>query len=132
MKMFATCMDVSSIYHLEVRHSVHEGMQFRLPKLFDILNWIGDDFYALTNGDPVGVEGHKISRNKSQETGNVHPEINGMTHPTLIISDKVTNRLLIVAEGEWLVKEPGVGYQVFTDEVVSRRYVMDETISEEE
>jgi len=132
MEMIATSMNVSTIRPLEVRHTAHEGVQFRLSNLFDILNWIGDDFYALTNGDPIGIEGHMISRNKSQVSGNDNPEINGMTHPTLVVSNKDTNRLLVVAEGEWLIKEPGMGYQVFTDDVVSQRYVMDKTTSEEE
>ena len=119
-----------NVQNLELREKVHSGMRFELGNVLDMISWIGEDFYALTNGDPVGIEGNLIKVNKADADQRT-PVYPGMTHPTLIVKNTAVNQLLVITEGDWLIKEPGMGYQVFSDEVVRARYMLPETPSEE-
>lgn len=81
-----------------------------------IIPWLGRAFYALTNGDPIGIDGN-IIRDKSK-TDDSAPLSNLM----LIILDPITDRLIVVQEGYWIMFNDEDGYSVYTDDQIRTKY----------
>lgn len=93
-----------------------ETMKFDgIESLPGLLKWLGSAFYALTDGDPVTVEGTELRNSKKD--GDMP-----LTHLMLMIVCPVTNSLFAVEEGHWIVRDPMEGYSVLREEVMRKKY----------
>lgn len=89
------------------RRPVYDAMKFvGLKNLLNVMEWLDGDFYALTDGEPISINGQTISVNK--EKGTTEPFDNLL----LVIHDPITNCYHVVAANSWIVRDGDLGYSI--------------------
>lgn len=95
-----------------------EAMAFTYDNLGEVIQWLGSDFYALTDGSPVNLNGSTVRSNFVNEDGT-------RTQPfdqCLVIAFRNGNDLAITSIGHYIIRDPVLGYRVMTPENVAAVY----------
>lgn len=95
-----------------------EAMAFTYDNLGEVIQWLGSDFYALTDGSPVNLDGSTVRSNFVSEDGT-------RTQPfdqCLVIAFRNGNDLAITSIGHYIIRDPVLGYRVMTPENVAAVY----------
>lgn len=95
-----------------------EAMAFTYDNLGEVIQWLGSDFYALTDGSPVNLNGSTVRSNFVTEDGN-------RTQPfdqCLVIAFRNGNDLAITSIGHYIIRDPVLGYRVMSPENVAAVY----------
>lgn len=95
-----------------------EAMAFTYDNLGEVIQWLGSDFYALTDGSPVNLNGSTVRSNFVNEDGT-------RTQPfdqCLVIVFRNGNDLAITSIGHYIIRDPVLGYRVMTPENVAAVY----------
>ena len=85
-----------------------EAMAFTYDNLGEVIQWLGSDFYALTDGSPVNLNGSTVRSNFVNEDGT-------RTQPfdqCLVIAFRNGNDLAITSIGHYIIRDPVLGYRV--------------------
>lgn len=95
-----------------------EAMAFTYDNLGEVIQWLGSDFYALTDGSPVNLNGSTVRSNFVNEDGT-------RTQPfdqCLVIAFRNGNDLAITSIGHYIIRDPVLGYRVMSPENVAAVY----------
>ena len=95
-----------------------EAMAFTYDNLGEVIQWLGSDFYALTDGSPVNLNGSTVRSNFVNEDGT-------RTQPfdqCLVIVFRNGNDLAITSTGHYIIRDPVLGYRVMSPENVAAVY----------
>lgn len=95
-----------------------EAMAFTYDNLGEVIQWLGSDFYALTDGSPVNLNGSTVRSNFVTEDGT-------RTQPfdqCLVIAFRNGNDLAITSIGHYIIRDPVLGYRVMSPENVAAVY----------
>lgn len=95
-----------------------EAMAFTYDNLGEVIQWLGSDFYALTDGSPVNLNGSTVRSNFVNEDGT-------RTQPfdqCLVIAFRNGSDLAITSIGHYIIRDPVLGYRVMTPENVAAVY----------
>lgn len=95
-----------------------EAMAFTYDNLGEVIQWLGSDFYALTDGSPVNLNGSTVRSNFVTEDGN-------RTQPfdqCLVIAFRNGSDLAITSIGHYIIRDPVLGYRVMSPENVAAVY----------
>lgn len=95
-----------------------EAMAFTYDNLGEVIQWLGSDFYALTDGSPVNLNGSTVRSNFVTEDGN-------RTQPfdqCLVIVFRNGSDLAITSIGHYIIRDPVLGYRVMSPENVAAVY----------
>ena len=95
-----------------------EAMAFTYDNLGEVIQWLGSDFYALTDGSPVNLNGSTVRSNFVNEDGT-------RTQPfdqCLVIVFRNGNDLAITSIGHYIIRDPVLGYRVMSPENVAAVY----------
>lgn len=95
-----------------------EAMAFTYDNLGEVIQWLGSDFYALTDGSPVNLNGSTVRSNFVNEDGT-------RTQPfdqCLVIAFRNRNDLAITSIGHYIIRDPVLGYRVMSPENVAAVY----------
>lgn len=95
-----------------------EAMQFLSVDILSIIQWLGADFYALTNGQEIGVKGHKIESATRDIADLSYPLGNGI----IVIYDQERLTVTAVPVNSWIVRDPVKGYMVMSSEKIAEHY----------
>ena len=90
---------------------------FDMPKKEGkIVTWLGRDFCALTDGrTPVVIAGQQIQMDGS-------PDDSPWANMLLVVRNERRKSLVVVTPGQWIMKDPVLGYHVFEDNVIRKLY----------
>ena len=104
------------------RQVQQEAMRFiSIYNMGDIMNWLGNDFYAVTKGDPIVINGQSISV-KAPENRNANDPYSPFDEMLLIIHDPIASCIRVIGRGMWVVRDPNLGYHVLTDDEFRKQY----------
>lgn len=95
-----------------------EAMAFTYDNLGEVIQWLGSDFYALTDGSPVNLNGSTVRSNFVNEDGT-------RTQPfdqCLVIAFRNGSDLAITSIGHYIIRDPVLGYRVMSPENVAAVY----------
>lgn len=94
-----------------------EAMLFMpLTGITEIVTWLGRDFCALTDGrTPVVIAGQQIQMDGS-------PDDSPWANMLLVVRNERRKSLVVVTPGQWIMKDPVLGYHVFEDNVIRKLY----------
>lgn len=85
----------------------------------EIINWLGDAFYAMTTGKPVSIQGLKIDINPDPSLDSV------LDNMALIIDNSaVGGKLVVATPGVWIVHSESKGYIALTQEQMDEKWVV--------
>lgn len=85
-----------------------EARLISLENAADIINWLGEDFYAATTGRPLNIGGRIIERPETAEPATLDEKF------VIIATATSSGAIYAAAAGDYLVRYPGVGYRVMT------------------
>ena len=95
-----------------------EAMAFTYDNLGEVIQWLGSDFYALTDGSPVNLNGSTVRSNFVNEDGTRSQPFD----QCLVIAFRNGNDLAITSIGHYIIRDPVLGYRVMSPENVAAVY----------
>lgn len=87
--------------------------------LTNVIDWVRDAFYCLTDGEEVIVKKKCITR-----SGATDPDSPQLDHMTLVLFDKGHDSLVIVKSGDWIAWDELNGYRTLTQAEVEANFVI--------
>jgi len=106
--------------HVNQTVTTFEAARFERDRIVEMIEWLGDDFYALTNGDPITIGDATFARDKSEP---MKADGKPIGYGILIVHNPTTNGLYAVVPGDWLVRDDQLGYLIMSDENFRKRFV---------
>ena len=106
---------------VRIINPVHQAMRFDPCNAGEIIAWLGRDFYAITNGEPVTILGVEFSTKGRLDILRNNPD-NEMAAALLIFRDEINACISSIVAGDFLVKDPDLGYIVLDPDAFDMRY----------
>ncbi|MCM1230283.1 MAG: hypothetical protein NC489_09120 [Ruminococcus flavefaciens] len=102
---------------LRRKHEYSKGLQFLgMKNLIEVMKWLGPDFYALTQGDPIAINNQVIKLEDKSARNNLANNL------LLIIHDPRAGCYHVVSIGSWIVYDDDFGYSILSDEKMNEIY----------
>lgn len=93
--------------------AMHFNGMFNLP---EVMQWLADDFYALTAGDPITINHQVIALDKGEKSAEA------LANLLLVIHDPIANCYHVVTPGSWIIKDGDLGYSIMNDKRFHQLY----------
>ena len=104
----------NKIVTARAKSDIYEMMRFTPDNMVDMIQWVGSDFCALTNGDIIDSTG-LIDISNIKHTDNA----NSFSNMVLYVKDSMCGyddiHVIKVVYDDWLVWCPIFGYHVYDD-----------------
>ena len=115
--------EMATIYTINVKE--YECVQVTVDNIPRLINWLGNDLYAITNGQPIVIGNNEIAN-----TDDASPVQGIMTNMLVVISNPVEQKLHVVAKGDWIVKDQDVGYLIYSDKIFKHRFTIGQQVED--
>ena len=90
---------------------------FTRNNLLEVIDWLGGNFVAITNGGAVTISGATI-----QYGDDASKTLPGLGTGLLVIRNGMNNQLIAASVGSYIVEDPMLGYVVLSEESFDRFY----------
>ena len=97
-----------------------EAKRIDINKTAEIVEWLGEDFYAATTGRAISVGNRVIERSADAEQVPIDDRF------VIIATSPNSASVYAAASGDYLIRYPGLGYRVMNEAEFNENFSMTE------